>query len=380
MSDRVRVRLTDSTYVELVRGILSTFFLTVIAGSAFALVGAVAVLDSRDPLLFLLWGGGLATVVLRIIVLAGYRKHRTGPLSPRIAGRIERHFAWSYLGFATVFGAFMARAFALGDGDIRLLVVGMVFGHGAGVAAGAVLRPWIGLPAVLLGVVPTVVTAFAVEDHRLWGVGALTLLYAGGGMATMLRRYRGTARQISLETIFSRVSARDEQTGLANQVALVERFEELSSVHRSDLHIALHVVQLDGFRELNEHYGYIVGDELLKVASRRLGHLAPPGGLAVRLGGVSFALVQAGLDSPEQADAFAAEIHQALSQPLTVSGEDVHVKVSIGYSFGPQEGAHLETVLDEACRARDRARLSGSGIARSRPTDSAAKRRLARSR
>jgi diguanylate cyclase (GGDEF)-like protein len=365
MINRADARLTDAAYVELVRGILSTLFLTLIAGSAFAVVGAAAVVDTGDTVLMILWAAGVAATLLRVAVLVHYRRHRTEKLTARRAGRIERLFAWSYLMYAAVFGAFMATAFALGSADLRLLIVGMVFGHGAGVAAGAVLRPWIGTPALLLGVLPLTLTAFLIENQGLWGVGALSLLYTGGGTAAMLRRYAAAARQISLERLVATVSQRDEPTGLANYTALVTRFDEISSVHRGGKWLAMHVVQIDGFDHINAHHGYPMGDMLLKEVAQRLERLQPPEGLAVRLGGVSFALVQAGLDHPGEAEALANKAYKLLSEPFSASVENVMLAINVGYSFVAQGGARFKTVLDDACRACERARVAGSGVAHS---------------
>ncbi|MBW8910910.1 MAG: diguanylate cyclase [Sphingomonas sp.] len=362
-------RLTDAIYVELVRGMLSTLFLTLISGFAFAIVGATAILESGDTILLVLWVTCVVATFARAAVLLAYRHCQDGPLSARRAGRIERRFAWPYLAFAAVFGAFMGRAFALGGADVRLLVVGMVFGNGAGVAAGAVLRPWISLPALLLGVLPTIVTTFTIEGLRSWSVGALTLLYMSGGIAAMLRRYGATARRISLEKLLATVGGRDERTGLANQVALTQHFEELSSVHRPGLSIAVHVIHLGGFEDINSRYGYLAGDALLKEAAERLEQFISSNDFAARLGGISFAVVQAALDSPRQAEVLASTVHKALSDPFAASGENVRLTVSVGYSLVPLKDSQLETILKEACQACDRARLAGSGVARSFAVD-----------
>ncbi|WP_340313520.1 GGDEF domain-containing protein [Rhizorhabdus argentea] len=361
--------MTDAIYVELVRGLLSTLLLTLISGFAFAIVGAAAIVESRDTILLVLWTTCVTAAFVRAAVLLAYRHCHDGPLSARRAGQIERRFAWSYMAFAAAFGAFMARAFALGSADLRLLVVGMVFGHGASVAAGAVLRPWISLPAVLLSVLPTILTTFTIEDLKLWSVGALTLLYMGGGIAAMLRRYGATARRISLEKLFDTVSARDERTGLANQVALARHFEEVSSIHRPGLSVAVHVLHLDGFEDINSRYGYLAGDALLKEAAERLERLLSNNDFAARLGGIRFTVVQAALDSPRQAEVLASEIHQALSHPFAASGDGIRLTLSVGYSLVPQKDSQLEAVLKEACQACDRARLAGSGVARSFAVD-----------
>ena len=369
MINRADARLTDAAYVELVRGILSTLFLTLIAGAAFSIVGGIAVVETEDAALLFLWAAGVLATFGRIIVLLLSRHYKDGPLTARAAGRIERRFAWSYLLFAAIFGMFMARAFALGAADLRLLVVGIVFGHGAGVAAGTVLRPWIGMPAVLLGVLPTALTAFVIQPQRFWAIGTLILLYMGGGMASMLRRYAATAKLISLENLLGAVSDRDERTGLTNRVAMSQRFEEFSSIHRSELSIALHVIHLEGFSGLNSRHGYVVGDALLKDAAHRLEQVAPIAGFAARLGGVSFALVQPNIDHPRQAEAVAVAAHQALSEPFSASGATLRFDISVGYALALQQGAKLDAMLHDACEARERARISGSGIARSFAVD-----------
>lgn len=129
------------------------------------------------------------------------------------------------------------------------------------------------------------------------------------------------------------VAYHDRLTGLGNREALEKRFEHLDAAGRNDgSRYALHCVDLDNFKEINDLSGHAVGDELLRIAARRLRRLAGPGGQCFRLGGDEFALIQP-ISDPAQAQQQAERILQSLARRFALSAGRLRLTASVGTSL-----------------------------------------------
>jgi hypothetical protein len=82
------------------------------------------------------------------------------------ARALERRFAFFYLAFALLFGAFSARAFQVATSEAHMLIVGLMFGYGAGVAAGISMRPKIAIPSLVIAILPAAITALLTSRWR----------------------------------------------------------------------------------------------------------------------------------------------------------------------------------------------------------------------
>ena len=129
------------------------------------------------------------------------------------------------------------------------------------------------------------------------------------------------------------VAYHDRLTGLGNREALEKRFDHMDAAGRNDgSRYALHCVDLDNFKEINDLSGHAVGDELLRIAARRLRRLAGPGGVCFRLGGDEFALLQPVTDQT-QAQQQAERILQSLSRRFALSVGRLRLTASVGTSL-----------------------------------------------
>lgn len=118
---------------------------------------------------------------------------------------------------------------------------------------------------------------------------------------------------------------RDALTGLANRQCF---FDELG---RWDRHLpyALHYVDLDRFKPINDTHGHTIGDQVLAHCARRLAAVCPPDALVARLGGDEFAVASPSMDSTE-AEALAARIVAALAPPIAVDELMLQIAASVG--------------------------------------------------
>ena len=122
----------------------------------------------------------------------------------------------------------------------------------------------------------------------------------------------------------------DTLTELGNRFYFLEQLNCVLSELRPGEQFALHWIDLDRFKEVNDTLGHPVGDALLKSVAKRLRSVLREGDVVARLGGDEFAIVQRGTSSEEQASHLASRIIRAVTQPHFVLGHTVSVGASIG--------------------------------------------------
>jgi len=124
----------------------------------------------------------------------------------------------------------------------------------------------------------------------------------------------------------------DGLTGLANRRGFMEALEKAVSRHaRGGAPMALLFLDLDGFKQINDHHGHHVGDFALQTFARRLEGCVRKGDTVARLGGDEFTVLAEGIVSLDQARAIADKIIDAMKPPL--DGHRVYLRASIGISL-----------------------------------------------
>ena len=309
-------RLPEGTYIELVASLFSTLLPTVIMTVSFLGTALLVTSQTPDRALTVLTIAGLLAAAARLTVLLVCRRRAaTDSLSTEDARHFQRWFAIAYLAFALVFGMFEARAFMVATPAMHMLIVGLLFGYGAGVAAGLSTRPWISVPSMLIAIVPTIVISWSVSDIASSATGALLASFLAGGIQSMLSRYRRAAKEITMRRLFSTLARSDHLTSLPNRLSLRERFDTCIANGGAFRTIAVHCLDLDRFKPVNDRYGHPVGDELLKAVSGRLQGILRHNDFASRIGGDEFVIVQTGLSQAGEAEMLARRIARAIAQP-----------------------------------------------------------------
>jgi diguanylate cyclase (GGDEF)-like protein/PAS domain S-box-containing protein len=165
----------------------------------------------------------------------------------------------------------------------------------------------------------------------------------------------------ALHDELQRQATHDALTGLANRVLLHRRLN--ASPHR----VSMLLIDLDGFKEINDRHGHHTGDQVLKEVAQRLTGLLGAGELAARLGGDEFAVLLPGTDATA-AGRLAERIAALVAEPMPIGGELITVGASVGVSAGePGDGDGLLREADAAMyrrkreRKEQRARTVGQG-------------------
>ncbi|MGC8508833.1 MAG: EAL domain-containing protein [Thiomonas sp.] len=187
-------------------------------------------------------------------------------------------------------------------------------------------------------------------------------------LLTVLYRYaRG---QISRELMLAQVQQQrlrtlaitDPLTAVGNRALLRERLQlALESAWARDSEFALLLLDLDGFKQVNDAYGHSAGDSLLRETAQRLQAILREGEVMARMGGDEFAvLLTDAFGGAAAAEAAAQRILAALRQPFDLGvGRQASISVSVGCALYPQDGSDAETLLRRADLALYAAKSAG---------------------
>ncbi len=172
------------------------------------------------------------------------------------------------------------------------------------------------------------------------------------------------ARQEQAERL-RRLAQYDELTGLANRSLFEDRLERaLAWARRQGRLVAIMILDLNGFKAVNDALGHVAGDRLLTmVAARLTGRLRETDTVA-RLGGDEFALIIENLAKPEHAALVVRKLLDAVAPPFDLDGGEVTVSASIGVALYPGDGERPAELVRLADRAMYRAKAEGGNVCR----------------
>jgi diguanylate cyclase (GGDEF)-like protein len=154
----------------------------------------------------------------------------------------------------------------------------------------------------------------------------------------------------------------DALTGLPNRANLFERLEEALQERTADGSVAVLLMDLDRFRDVNDALGHDTGDEVLRLVARRIRAALDEHATVGRLGGDEYAIVLPHVADVEGAIAVAHDIRSRLAAPLPVAGMALEVGGSIGIALGPEHGTDGATLMKGADIAMYEAKR-GQGVA-----------------
>ncbi len=159
-----------------------------------------------------------------------------------------------------------------------------------------------------------------------------------------------------------RLARIDALTGIANRLSFREALEQaFAGLDTAGRGFAVHWLDLDGFKEVNDQYGHPAGDSLLREIARRLAGDVRTGDVIARLGGDEFAVIQSAVAASSETSAMCRRLIRSISQPIEISGASISVGVSIGTAIAPEMGATVDELLANADVALYRAKSEGKG-------------------
>ena len=203
-----------------------------------------------------------------------------------------------------------------------------------------------------------VACALLVLDHFRQTIDAAVFLSAATLVVVLIRMaltfVENTALQATRELALT-----DELTGLANRRLFHERLA--AELAEGDATLAVAMVDLDRFKELNDTLGHHAGDRLLAQLGPRLQKAVGEAGLVARLGGDEFALLLPGAGLARASD-IGRRVGVALQQPFEIEGLEVVMDASIGAALCPEHGDDADALLQRADVAMYQAKDARTGF------------------
>jgi diguanylate cyclase (GGDEF)-like protein len=177
--------------------------------------------------------------------------------------------------------------------------------------------------------------------------------------------YRRTREKQHAERRIRFLAHHDVLTGLANRASLIDRMGAVlvaSAQQRG--HLAVHFIDLDHFKEINDRFGHDGGDFLLRTIAERLQAITRGSDIVARLGGDEFVLVQPNISGRERAEEFARRLSSALAEPMRLKEHELFTTVSIGVALAPADGDTPERLLKSADLAVYKSKADGRNCVR----------------
>ena len=334
------------------------------------LVAGLVFSRRADPIVGVAAGVALGLLLARAAIIWIQRGRLRSGLDREAALKWERRYGLTCVAFAATLGLFISRALATGDLIVDLLVTGLLYGYCSGVVARLSIRPLICISCILVAACPA---AFAVASQGIdaapadgFGYAAhalLILLFAVGSLETVVQTYQAVAQQLLTNLRLADLARHDALTGLPNRLVLRERFDDtVVRLRPGGSLLAIHFLDLDRFKPVNDRYGHPTGDALLRAVASRLSSTLRKTDTAVRLGGDEFAVVQTSIAAGDEARMLANRLIKALSAPYQIDGHTITIGVSIGIAMAPRDGVDLALLSERADAALYMAKSRGRGV------------------
>ncbi len=182
----------------------------------------------------------------------------------------------------------------------------------------------------------------------------------GRGVSHFVVVQEDVSARLEAEERLRHMAGHDFLTDLPNRYDFTERLKiELERAERSGRALALLVLDLDNFKDVNDAFGHSVGDELLIAVAKRLAGLLRARSALARLGGDEFGIVQTDLDDVENASGLARRLISAFELPFEVLERDIHISASVGIAVFPPGEADPRHLIKNADLALFRAKDEG---------------------
>ncbi|WP_433825418.1 diguanylate cyclase domain-containing protein [Actinoplanes sp. CA-015351] len=170
------------------------------------------------------------------------------------------------------------------------------------------------------------------------------------------------ASQLHMDEL-TRQAFHDSLTGLPNRKHLLDRAEQAVEIgHATGTDVALLLLDLNGFKQVNDTVGHHAGDVLLQLVAQRLQSTVRHPDLVARLGGDEFAVLLTGDPDEHAAVAASERICERLREPFDIEGQEVRIGASVGVSICPEHATEFGALMRSADAAMYEAKRNGGGV------------------
>jgi len=328
--------------------------------SAGLVIGA-AIMAARtgDQLLWSIFVAAIATSAIRVAGIIAFHRRQATALTLDQAHRWEDLYAWSAFAFTAVLATLTFRIFQAGYSDGHILAVGLSMALTAGSSA-RTLRFWICATLSTVALATLITCMLLTGDLLLQSMALLLALYLYSVFEASAHIVGQIEAVLVAERELDHAARRDVLTRTANRRA----FDETLALNCANgMGFALLLLDLDGFKAVNDRHGHAAGDEVLRQVADRLSQTVRSTDMLARLGGDEFGIILPAADAAAAAGV-AKRAVASLCVPFAVCGATAVIGTSIGIKVtGPgaqPDPNHVQTDADEALYA---AKAAGKGQA-----------------
>lgn len=324
--------------------------------TGFVAGAALIAYETGDPWMWAILAVAIVTSATRVGGVLAYRRVAPKRMTLEQARLWERAYSVPAIVFTIGIALLTVRVFAAGWTNGEILAIGLTMALTAGSCA-RTLRYWLCATVSTIALGALIAMLLLSSDPVRIGIAALFALY----LWSVYESSRHIVGQVEALLIAEReldaAARRDPLTGLANRRAFDEALAAASDVGG----FALLLLDLDGFKAVNDHLGHAAGDELLRQVAARLADTIREGDTLSRLGGDEFAVILPTMDATT-AKAIADRAVSAVGMPYAVFGTPAIVGTSVGIEV-VHDGARVdgEAVKTAADRALYAAKHAGKG-------------------
>lgn len=193
---------------------------------------------------------------------------------------------------------------------------------------------------------------------------AVPILDTEGQLIEWAGSYTDVTEQKLAESRLHQLANHDMLTGLPNRAYLNEHLQALINFTPLNSCLAIMLIDLDRFKQVNDSMGHDAGDTMLREVAQRLRAAVPQGDLVARLGGDEFVVVAHAPEGETSVQAVADAIIRAVAAPIEINGSRVFSGASVGVGLYPEHGHTKEQLVQHADIAMYRAKAAGGHCCR----------------
>lgn len=199
------------------------------------------------------------------------------------------------------------------------------------------------------------------DGSRFWATGVVTPLHhEDGSLRGFVKIMRDQTEHRLAEEQTQFLANHDVLTGLPNRVHLSNKLHQsIALSQRSQVPMAVLLLDLDRFKQVNDTYGHHAGDLLLKEVATRILSSIRETDFVARLGGDEFVIIQADVSQPDAAETLARKLVLELGRPYRLDTDEISSGTSIGLCLYPRDGKNPVELLKRADLALYRAKHAG---------------------
>ena len=327
---------------------------------------SIMAIQTGEPVFWWLTAAGFATTAARVVNIVGFkRRDPARRLTLEEARAWEKGYAYTAFAFTAVIATLTVTAAYIGHPGGFVLSLGLNMALTAGSYL-RTLRFWICATLSTLAISAQILAFFITGDALyqalsiLLGVYLYSIYESSDHIIGQFEELMMVRRELDF------AASHDPLTGLANRRGLDRALDGICASQEA---VGLLLLDLDGFKLVNDRFGHHGGDDLLKQVAGRLLGITRPGDVVARLGGDEFAIVVRGTDDIAVLSVVADRALSVLQAPFVVMGEVASVGASAGVSVKPAQDREqwtveaLKTLADQALYRAKRAGKGRSVIA-----------------